>query len=384
MPRKGRSLNSTLLALAWLLVLGSLAGAVAYVILTPRPETSPQVSEAGEIPLAEEMATPEAIAPADDREEAGKPADEPIEAEEEADDGATIEEAETKALPEAAPSEETSEQSEADIHKKEPRQSASQVSPHAAAPPTNAASDDPPWRRFSIPFDRGDQRPRIALVISGLGLSKEATSRVIRNFPPQVTLSFLPYAKDVSRWVSQARASGHEVMLDLPMEPITFPADDPGPWALITSLPKDENLRRLDEILAVGSGYVGLAGYMGSRFSTSNEKLTPIFTTLKARGLLYLDNRPTDRNIAGRLARQVGLPFAFNDRMLDERQASGIQIDARLSQIERIALTEGFAVAMARPFPTTIKSLEAWVASLESKGFALAPITAMVGRQRVN
>ena len=153
---------------------------------------------------------------------------------------------------------------------------------------------------------------------------------------------------------------------------------------MITSLPKDENLRRLDEILALGSGYVGLAGYMGSRFSTSNEKLTPIFTALKARGLLYLDNRPTDRNIAGRLARQVGLPFAFNDRMLDERQASGIQIDARLSQIERIALTEGFAVAMARPFPTTIKSLEAWVASLESKGFALAPITAMVGRQRVN
>ena len=170
-------------------------------------------------------------------------------------------------------------------------------------------------------------------------------------------------------------------MLDLPMEPKTFPADDPGPQALITSLSPDENLQRLDWVLGRGSAFVGVVGYMGSRFSASPDQLRPILINLKDRGFMYLDNRPDDHSIAGRVAREIGLPLASNDRTIDGRQASRLAIDARLAQVERIALTQGVAVAMAHPFPVTLERLSVWLKGLEQRGFALAPVTAVVNSQ---
>ena len=237
------------------------------------------------------------------------------------------------------------------------------------------------WERYALPFDLADTRPRIAVVISGLGLSQKATESAIRDMPSQVTLSFTPYAKKLQTWIAVARGQGHEVMLDLPMEPATFPKDDPGPHALITSLPPDENMRRLNWILDRGSAYVGLAGSRGSRFAVSREQMRPILATLKSRGLVYLDNRPTERSVAANLAGEIGLPRAVNNRLLDELQASRVAIDARLAQIERIALTEGYAVAMARPFPVTLERLAEWLRDLDERGFALAPLTAVVNRQ---
>ena len=77
------------------------------------------------------------------------------------------------------------------------------------------------------------------------------------------------------------------------------------------------------------------------------------------------------------------MPRAISDRLIDERQASRVAIDARLAQIERIAKTEGTAVALARPFPVSLESLAQWVGDLEKRGFALAPISAVVDRQEV-
>src|SRR3546814_7941723 len=121
-----------------------------------------------------------------------------------------------------------------------------------------------------------DKRPRIAGVLTGLGLSDSATAASIEVLPSAVTLSFSPYARDLERWIALARARGHEVMLYLPMEPTTFPNEDPFPQALLTSLAPQDNLYRLDWVLARGSAYVGLAGSLGSRFTASREAVEPI------------------------------------------------------------------------------------------------------------
>ena len=81
------------------------------------------------------------------------------------------------------------------------------------------------------------------VVVTGLGLATDVSETAIRTLPAAVSLSFTPYAKDLETWISLARSQGHEVLLDLPMEPTTFPNDDPGPRALITSLPSSARRR---------------------------------------------------------------------------------------------------------------------------------------------
>src|SRR3546814_10029660 len=93
---------------------------------------------------------------------------------------------------------------------------------------------------------------------------------------------------------------------------------------------------------------------------------------MKQRGLLFVDRRSTEESLVAALAAEIGVPHAVNDRSIDERQASRVAIDARLAQIERIALTSGVAVAMGQPYPVTLERLAEWTGELTARGFAVA------------
>ena len=256
------------------------------------------------------------------------------------------------------------------------------AAPQEAGPAAAPAAGAPHWQQYSQPFDAADKRPRIAIVLTGLGLASAVTEAAITQLPAAITLSFSPYGRELGQWVALARSNKHEVMLDLPMEPTSYPDDDPGPKALLTALSPAQNLERLNWTLGRASGYVGLATVMGSRFAASETAVTPILEALKDQGLIFLDNRSSQESIAGRLAAKIGVASAVNDRTLDLAQANGVAIDARLVQLEDIARAEGFTVAMGRPYPVTIERLREWAKGLPDRGFVLAPISAVVDRQR--
>lgn len=236
------------------------------------------------------------------------------------------------------------------------------------------------WQAYARPFDANDQRPRIAVILGNLGLSGAATEAAIQTLPAAVTLSFSPYARGLDQWIALARAAGHEVLLDLPMEPINFPANDPGPETLLTSLTAEQNRTRLRTLLGRVSGYVGVVNHMGSRFTTSAPHLRPILTELRDRGLLFVDSRSSLRSVAARTASELQLPRVINNRFIDA-EASRDAIDARLAEIERIARVSGYALAIGQPFPVTLDRVGRWVRDLEDKGFALAPVSSMVNVQ---
>lgn len=239
-----------------------------------------------------------------------------------------------------------------------------------------------PWRIYARPFDDPLERPRIAIVISEMGMSSSATQTAIQNLPGAVTLSFNPYARDLQRWIDQARAAGHEVLLQLPMEPFGYPVNDPGPNSLLTSLTDRENLNRLDWMLGRFTGYSGVTNQMGSRFTSSADDIQPILDVIKSRGLLFLDGRTSTKSVAGKLAGKLDIPVAINNRFLD-RKADRVAIDTRLGELERIARVTGTAIGVGYPYPVTLERLATWVQTLNRKGFVLAPISAVTNRQEI-
>lgn len=265
-----------------------------------------------------------------------------------------------------------------------PDQTASGTEDPPASPvlaPTQVAlakdTDLPAWRRYASVYQATLEQPRIAVVLTGLGFSSQATETAIRDLPPGVTLSFTPYAQKLPQWIAMARGSGHEVMLDLPMEPVSYPDDDPGPRALLTQLDELQNNQRLRWVIGRAEGYVGLAATMGSRFTGSEPHLKPVLQEIKAQGLMFLDNQSSDASVVARIAQDLGLPHAVNNRILDEGDVGQLTIDARLAQIERMALSDGASIAIGRPYPATLERLREWIKTLESRGFELVPITVL-------
>jgi polysaccharide deacetylase 2 family uncharacterized protein YibQ len=234
---------------------------------------------------------------------------------------------------------------------------------------------------YARPFADDGQRPLLAILLAGVGLSQSATKTAIQQLPGQVTLAFAAYAPNVDRQIAEARAAGHEVMLQLPMEPINYPASDPGPHTLLTSLTATENIDRMEFILSRFAGYVGVTSYMGSRFTTSLDHMRPVMSALNQRGLLFLDGDAAEGSVTRNLSRELGLPSVVNNRVID-RQASRAAIDTYLIELEQLAKAEGVAIGLGHPFPVTIERVTQWAPTLKEKGIALAPISAAIKRQQ--
>ena len=237
-----------------------------------------------------------------------------------------------------------------------------------------------PWRAYARPFNAAEQRPRIAIIISGLGLSSAATEAAVQDMPSEVTLAFTPYASRLEAWISTSRAAGHEVMLSLPMEPMGFPASDPGPHTLLTSLSPVENLDRMEWALGRFTGYVGVVDFLGSRFTTNEQSLLPVLKALKDRGLMFVDSKSSSSSVAAQIAGIIDLPHAVNSRFIDD-EASRSYIDRALDDLEKTARRNGSAVGIGYAYPVTLERVKSWAATLPQKGIVLAPVTALATRQ---
>jgi len=236
------------------------------------------------------------------------------------------------------------------------------------------------WRVYARPFDVADRRPRIALVLHGLGMDAATTRAAIGKLPGEISLAFAPYADGLDDWLAKARAAGHEALMMVPMESIDFPISDPGPRALLTSLSAEQNIDRLEWVLARATGYVGVTDYLGTRFTASSQHMHTLFAALRKRGLMFLAGRRETAELVKEIAGPMRLPYAVSTLHVDRRATRGL-IDAQLLELERLARSAGRAVGMGFPYPITLERLIEWSGGLAARGFVLAPVSALATRE---
>ena len=226
-----------------------------------------------------------------------------------------------------------------------------------------------PFQAYARPFS-SNGRPKVALVIGGLGLDARATQAAILTLPPQISLSFVPYAEGLQGWIDMARAHGHEVLLETPMEPLDFPDNDPGPYTLMADGAGPETAKKLDWILSRATGYFALTNYLGSRFLADDKAYESFLGAVRGRGLGFIDDGSASRRTGG------GAPRASAERVIDD-QLSQAAIDAQLLKLEASALEHGQALGSGFAYPVTLDKVARWAQSVEQRGYQLAPASAL-------
>ncbi|BBK42890.1 hypothetical protein STVA_29100 [Allostella vacuolata] len=256
-----------------------------------------------------------------------------------------------------------------------PRGTAATVAALPAVPSHPAPPGVPAWRRNAVqvaPAPAGV--PRIAIVIDDLGPNQRGSQAIIALRGP-LTLAFLPYAGDVSRMVDTARRGGHEILVHMPMEPLSSTVD-PGPQALLLHLTNAELRRRIEENVTRFPGHVGLNNHMGSRFTADSRAMGVLMDEIAGRGLMFLDSRTTVDTVAEGLARARSIPFVSRDVFLDNDQAAD-KVDHQLLETERIARRKGQAVAIGHPHAATRDALAQWLPQAVRRGFQIVPISSL-------
>jgi uncharacterized protein len=228
---------------------------------------------------------------------------------------------------------------------------------------------------------RASTMPAIAIVIHGLGVGAAKTNDAIVKLPGAVTLAFTPYGADPAKLVERARSQGHEVLLQVPMEPFDYPDNDPGPQTLLTSVNAEQNLDRLYWHLSRFQGYAGLANFMGSRFVATDAAMQPVVREAAKRGLAWFDDGAAPRSLAGQIAQSQAMPFAKADLTIDT-VPTAVEIDRALAQLETLARQRGVAVGVASALPISIDRIGSWTKVLEGRGILLVPLTTAMQKSK--
>lgn len=211
--------------------------------------------------------------------------------------------------------------------------------------------------------------PRIAILVTGLGIGQSATAAATARLPQAVSLAFAPYSAEVERAAARARDAGHEVLLQLPMEPFDYPDSDPGPQALLTALKGPENADRLAWVLSRFPGYVGLVNFMGGKMM-ADPAFEPVLREIGARGLGFVDDGTVPKG-AG-LANKSHTPYARAEIVLDAVPRAEA-IDAELARAEAQARSNGFVLVSAGGSLMSVDRIARWARDLDARGIRLVP-----------
>ncbi len=230
-----------------------------------------------------------------------------------------------------------------------------------------------PMQEYAAGFDPTTKRPRVGLILAGMGLSFADSKRAIADLPAQVSFAVSPYSVDPEPLLASARLLGHEYLLSIPMEPLRFPLSDAGANALATTLSPEQNRPRLLAALSKFKGYVGatsiLGALRGERLADMPDQIGPMLAELDRRGLLYV----------AAPGQTAPVPYVWSrgiDLVIDE-PATAVDIDARLAALEVLARDRGTALGLAvAPRPVTVERIAAWTTGLANRGLALAPASA--------
>ena len=242
--------------------------------------------------------------------------------------------------------------------------------------PVRAGDGRRPVDVYARPWS-GARGARVAIVVGGLGLSQTGTQQAIDALPLEVTLGFAPDGNSLGRWMQTARRDGHEIVMQLPLEPFDYPNVTPGRKTLTVDADAEENLDNLLWTLSRTTNYTGVMNYMGARFTADRDAMAPVMAELGRRGLLYLDDGSSARSLAPELALGNRVPFAAGDGTIDAVRERGA-ILKKLDELERIARARGYAIGTASAFDVTVGAVVAWVAEAKKRGIEIVPVSALV------
>ena len=241
--------------------------------------------------------------------------------------------------------------------------------------PVRAADGRRPFDVYARPWS-GARGAKVAIVIGGLGVSQTGTQAALATLPPEVTLAFASGGNSLDRWMQTARRQGHEIVMQVPLEPFDYPAVDPGRNTLTVEAAPAENRDRLYWALSRITNYTGVMNYMGGRFVTDEAAMAPFFAELSRRGLMYLDDGSSAKSLAPGMAQSQRVPYAAADLAIDGERDRGA-ILKRLDDAERAARATGQAIAIGSAFDVTVDAVTRWIGEAKRRGIEIVPVSAL-------
>jgi polysaccharide deacetylase 2 family uncharacterized protein YibQ len=251
------------------------------------------------------------------------------------------------------------------------------------APPKKTLKQKKPERRPAAEL----REQQIAVIIDDIGFDLGAAEELARIRAP-IAFAVLPHTPHAAEAAEILHAAGKEILLHLPMEPRSYPGENPGAGALLTDMDEKEIRRQIALDLAAVPYVSGVNNHMGSRFMEDDFRLSVVMDELKKRGLFFVDSRTAPDSRGKEAAARACVRFAVRSVFIDHTRGYAAAL-ANLTRLPRQGGEGGEPLLMiGHPHPETVRALKEVLPIWQEEGVRMIPVSAYLsasdGKEKEN
>jgi len=209
---------------------------------------------------------------------------------------------------------------------------------------------------------------RIAIVIDDFGYQDQNLILSFCELPQPITFSIFPGEKHTAWIAQQAIEKNHGVMVHLPMEPIGYPARDPGPNAIFLDYAPEKIAELTQDAFASVPHAKGMNNHMGSRVTQNFAAMKTVLGVVEKWGFFFVDSVTSSQSVAYAIARNMGIPSGRNAMFLDIVEDEDAVVK-RLYKLAARARRGDSAIGIGHAKSNTLQALQRMLPELAEQGF---------------
>ncbi len=210
---------------------------------------------------------------------------------------------------------------------------------------------------------------KLAIVIDDFGYRPSQENQVLA-VSPNISVAVLPNAPHAREMASKAHSQGHEVLIHLPMAPLSKQPLEKD--TLRPEMSSSEIERIIRDAVSKVPHAVGLNNHMGSAMTSNLFGMQKVMQALDQYNLYFLDSMTIGNSQAMRAANGTGVKVIKRKIFLDDSQKEA-DIRTQFNRAIRVARQTGSAIAIGHPHPSTVRVLKQMVSDLPSDIILVRP-----------
>ena len=204
----------------------------------------------------------------------------------------------------------------------------------------------------------------IAIVMDDLGINLALGTAAI-NLDMPLTVAIIPGERYSTKLMNLAHNRRREILIHMPMEPISYPQNDPGPLGLFVDQSDEQIIAQTQQLIKLLPYATGGNNHMGSEFTCHGDKMDLVLREMKQADLFFIDSLTISKSVAYQQAQHLGIPSAIRDLFLDnDRDVAKILY--QLHKLVNIAKKNGQAIGICHPYPETVEALDQFRLAINS------------------
>ncbi len=222
-----------------------------------------------------------------------------------------------------------------------------------------------------------DKITELSIIIDDFGYFGGSLLDEFLTLNKAITFAILPdlaYSKEV---MQKAYNQGRETIIHVPMEPETYPKDDPGKNAIYVDLSENEIKKRMKKFIKQLPLCIGVNNHMGSLATQHENVMRPVLEVLKANDMCFIDSRTSAKTVGCTLAEEMEVPTCQRDIFLDSGEYPD-RVAAKTENILELALRTNKIIVISHAKKGSLEELKQILKDLEGNNIKLVPVTNIV------